>query len=140
MRFWIDTEFNEFGGELISLALIGEDHSEFYEVLDCPNPGNWVAANVMPILGKAPIEKTVFKVRLMNFMLRYQHMHIIADWPDDIRYFCEALIVGPGMALNTPNITFELARWIESQSQLPHNAMSDAKANKIAYLEKENAA
>lgn len=137
MRFWIDTEFNEFGGELISLALIGEDGSEFYEVLECPQPGAWVAQHVMPILGQEPIPKTVFKVRLMNFMACYDHLHIIADWPDDIRYFCEALIVGPGQAINTPAITFELARWIESISEIPHNAKADAKANMLAYLEQE---
>lgn len=43
MRFFIDCEFNEFRGELISMALVAEDGREFYEVLPCPNPGAWVA-------------------------------------------------------------------------------------------------
>jgi hypothetical protein len=43
MRYFIDAEFNGFGGQLISLALVPEDRDAvpFYEALPCtePEPG-----------------------------------------------------------------------------------------------------
>ncbi len=33
MRYYIDTEFNGTGGQLLSLALVREDGLSFYEVL-----------------------------------------------------------------------------------------------------------
>ena len=39
MRYFLDCEFDGFGGPLISLALVPEDGSEeFYAVLDTPRP------------------------------------------------------------------------------------------------------
>ncbi len=37
MNIWIDCEFNEFGGDLISMALVADDGQEFYEVLELEN-------------------------------------------------------------------------------------------------------
>ena len=55
MILFIDCEFNEFKGELISMALVSEDGKEFYEVLPCKNPGDWVKENVLPILNKSSV-------------------------------------------------------------------------------------
>ncbi len=52
MHIFIDGEWNSYGGELISLALVAEDGRSFYEVLGCDNPDPWIAENVMPKLGK----------------------------------------------------------------------------------------
>lgn len=52
MRLFIDGEWNSFGGDLISLALVAEDGREWYEVLDCVDPHPWVAENVIPKLGR----------------------------------------------------------------------------------------
>ena len=40
MRYFLDAEFNGFGGELISIALVPEDLSltPFYEAIDCAEP------------------------------------------------------------------------------------------------------
>ncbi len=58
MRYFIDTEFTDFtDSRLISLALVGEDGSEFYgEVSDFEQPrcNNFVRAVVLPQLGKFP--------------------------------------------------------------------------------------
>jgi len=140
MRIWIDTEFNEFRGELISLALVAEDGREFYEVLPCKKPGNWVAANVMPILGKPPIAPQQLALYLQNWLSWFDTVHIVADWPEDIEHFCRALIVGPGLRINTPPLTMEVRRDLDGISQLPHNALADAKANRLAHLEMEAAA
>jgi len=135
MKLFIDTEFNEFGGDLISLALVDENGREFYEVVDCPSPGVWVAQNVIPVLGKYPIRKKELSHRLDAFLAAYETIHVIADWPDDIRFFCDVLIVGPGMRINTPPLTMEILRDIGSQqSAIPHNALADAHAIRLAYL------
>ena len=129
MKIYIDTEFNEFKGELISMALVAEDGNEFYEVLYCANPGNWVSKHVMPFLEKEPIELDVFQTKLQQFLFQYHSIHLIADWPEDIKHFCDALITGPGMCLNYPLINMEMRRDLSSEdSKVPHNALHDARA------------
>src|SRR5574343_1488800 len=54
VRMWIDTEFNEYRGELISLALVSEDGREWYGVRFCDAPGWWVREHVMPHLNQEP--------------------------------------------------------------------------------------
>ena len=129
MRIYIDTEFNDFRGDLISMALVAEDGTEFYEVLECANPSSWVAQHVMTCLLKEPIPINIFQHRLYMFLHRYNYIHLIADWPDDIHHFCEALITGPGECLNFPTIVMEMRRDLSSDnSAVPHNALHDARA------------
>lgn len=132
-RVVIDTEFNGFGGELISMALVdvdSPDRAPFYEVLECSFPVvPWVEEHVIPVLNKNPVSKDVFTERLYLFLSRYKGIHIIADWPEDIKYFCESLLLGPGQCMPTPpEMTFEINRHIEAKSSLPHNALADAYA------------
>lgn len=139
-RLFIDTEFNGFCGELISLALVSETGQEFYEVLECRNPVTWVAAHVIPFLEKPPVTRSEFQARLQHFLYGFigQDIQIIADWPDDIKYFCESLITGPGVAINHPPLTFVLDRTLSSEgSKVPHNALWDARAIAEAYLTKQ---
>lgn len=135
MNLWIDTEFNDFEGELISMALVDEDGECWYASLGCENPSKWVAENVMPIISIRNISKREFQTSLAKFLHRYSSIHIIADWPEDIAHFCRILITGPGMCLNTPALTFEIAS-IDSVSECPHNALEDAKANRKSYKPK----
>lgn len=142
MKLWIDCEFNEFGGDLISMALVAEDKQEFYEVLNLENDwkyGSWVFANVVPYLNKDPITKQLFQQKLWQFINQWEEVHIIADWPDDIRYFCAALITGPGMAINTPlKMTMQIDRELTTESSaILHNALEDAKAIKHSWLKRE---
>lgn len=132
MRLWIDCEFNSFQGQLISLALVADNGDEFYEVLWCGDPHPWVAEHVMPILGQMPISKERFQQKLQTFLNQYVDIHVIADWPEDIKHFCESLITGPGYRLNTPPLTMEVVR-IDSGSELPHNALWDARAFRDEY-------
>ena len=129
MKIFIDCEYNDFRGDLISMALVSEDGQEWYEVLECTNPSPWVAANVMPHLGKPSIAPAQFAKSLQSFLMGFQAVHIVADWPEDIAHFCRALIVGPGCRLNTPPLTLEVVRLAEPlKSETPHNALSDARA------------
>ena len=138
MNYFLDTEFNEFGGDLISLALVREDNCAFlYVATDCKNPGAWVAANVLPIID-APgadavlIHPTSFGRFIEDFLDGDEYPNIVADWPDDIRYFCQALITGPGEMINIPRVAFEVRRVDAYPTTLAgavqHNALWDARA------------
>jgi len=128
MRLFIDCEFNGFCGELISMALIDDSGAEWYGVLPCEKPVDWVAKNVMPVLGKAPGSKGDFQKSLFAFLGRYQTVHVVADWPEDIAHFCNALIVGPGQRMNTPPLSMEVRQDLNVVSVVPHNALEDARA------------
>ena len=142
MKFYIDCEFNGFGGKLMSMAIVPADpnFSEFYceiEMNDQLHP--WVRENVVPHMFKPRVPYSQFQVQLSNFLwsLRYNDVHIVADWPDDIRYFCEALITGPGERINMgANITFELDLNINYTSLVPHNALHDARAIRDGFAQK----
>ena len=137
MKLWIDTEFNEFRGDLISMALVDEDGRDWYEVTFCEKPGPWVAQHVMPILGQRPIPKQDMQASLSMFLSRYKAVHVIADWPEDIEHFLRLLIVGPGMRLDTPLLTMEVRRDLDNTSEtsaVPHNALEDARALRRSHL------
>lgn len=144
MNIWIDCEFNEFGGDLISMALVAADGQEFYEVLDLENDekyGSWVFANVVPYLNKEPIDKQVFQDKLWRFINQWEPegVHIIADWPDDIKYFCVSLITAPGMCIGTPlKLTMQIDRELSTESSaILHNALEDARAIKRSWRKRE---
>lgn len=135
MNIFIDGEWNSYGGELISLALVTEDGRSFYEVVGCDNPDPWVAENVMPKLGKPSITLQELQKQLELFLRQFEFdsVHIIADWPEDIMWFCKVLITGPGTRLDTPPLTMEVLR-IDTISLYPHNALADATALRDWYV------
>lgn len=129
MNIYIDTEFNDFGGELISLAMVDENGRDFYAVLNCERPTPWVAENVVPALGQRFASLRMLQTRMEAWLAEYDSVHIVADWPEDIAHFCRALITGPGMRLDTPPLTMEVRRDLSSEaSAIPHNALEDARA------------
>lgn len=142
MILWIDTEFTNFKGQLMSMAIIDENDNYFYEVVEYDNPSDWVKQHVEPILLKEPISLEQFQHRLWNYLKKYDTIHMVADWPDDIKYFCEALHTNPGEMMGTPStITMEICRRLpEHQSALPHNALEDVIAIKEAWLRKQASA
>ena len=141
MRLFLDTEFNGFGGRLISMALVPEKETdfEFYKELHITDQLHpWVRDNVVPHLILPSISYSEFQGALANYLWNVGDCTIIADWPDDIKYFCEALITGPGMMIKLMhNIKFELDFGIEYESLVPHNALHDARAIRNFYMERE---
>lgn len=136
MKFWIDCEWNSFNGSLISMALVGEDGREWYEVTHCTNPHPWVRENVIPNLGQSAISLPKMRDSLGEFLSRYDSIHLIADWPEDIARFCLLLISGPGTCIRFPRLSMEIAS-LDIHSAVPHNALHDARAIKYAYLERK---
>jgi hypothetical protein len=132
MRIFIDCEYNGFGGELISMALVAENGKEFYEVTwpgdyTSRKASDWVEKNVVPKLEKERITQSHFLLKLYQFLGQFDSIHVIADWPEDIHHFCMALLTGPGMRMDTPPLTMEVVR-IDTVSKNPHNALADARA------------
>ena len=142
MKIWIDTEFTTFKGSLISLGMVDENDNTFYEVIEFPEAEchEWVKKNVLPILGTEPVSKEMFEYRFYKYISKYDTLHVIADWPDDIKYFCEILHTRPGECLNIPSrTTFEIARRMDCHSNQPHHALSDAIGIKQAWMKKYGA-
>jgi hypothetical protein len=141
MRLFLDTEFNGFQGKLISMALVPEDTSapEFYKELEIKDQLHpWVRDNVVPHLFLPPCSFSEFQNALGNYLWKIGECTIIADWPDDIRHFCESLITGPGMMMKfVNNIKFELDFGIDYISLVPHNALHDARAIREFYMGRE---
>lgn len=137
MKLFLDCEFNGFGDELISMALVDENERYFYEVLPCDSPIPWVAEHVIPILNQPALFLQQFQSQLRNFLFHYDSVHIIADWPEDLSLFLKSLIVGFGSSMTTPPMTLELynkQHELNIPSAQPHNALQDALALKRTLI------
>ena len=135
MKLWLDTEFNGWEGELISMGITSEDGKEFYEVLECSNPVAWVKENVVPLLLKDSISRGLFTKKLEQYLSQWDRVEVIADWPRDLELFYSSLLVGNGWMINVPKqFSTKLVRGLDTHSLLPHNAIEDARALKAVYL------
>jgi hypothetical protein len=140
VRYFLDTEFNGFGGALLSLALVPEDGEEFYVTLDCTDPiVPWVARNVVPYLDHVPVglvSPRFSRVEAANALSGYLAAdpapELVADWPEDLTQFCSLLMTGPGTMVPVPPLTFRLIPLpgfsTAENSAVPHNALHDARA------------
>lgn len=139
MRYYLDTEFNGMGGELISLALVPEIMKDagLYLVSGCAEPEPWIAANIMPILysgvpDAVDISDGEYGLFIAQYLSGDPDPVIVTDWPDDIKYFCEAVITGPGEMISVPGLKFEMHR-VDAypttlEGAVQHNAWWDAMA------------
>ena len=135
MKLWLDTEFNGWEGELVSMGITSQDGKEYYEVLECSNPVAWVKENVVPLLLKDSISRGLFTKKLEQYLSQWDRVEVIADWPRDLELFYSALLVGNGWMISVPKqFSTKLVRGLDTQSLLPHNAIEDARALKAAYL------
>lgn len=123
--YTLDCEFNGLGGQLLSMAVYSPKKS-IYLVSGLLRPpwapevtllDPWVLENVAPFTFQTPPSvQTIFfdsPTDLSGHLERFfagTHPAISTDWPDDIKYFCEALITGPGTMIDIPGITFEVHR------------------------------
>lgn len=150
MIFYIDTEFNGFGGDLLTLALVSEDLSvpplylarnDLQMLIIEP----WVKENVLPIIDLIGSSPTYTQISYFGrYILQYlQHnapdgeITIVADWPDDLRYLMMTLITGPGMMVNIKQLDMCLRRckpWpTKLLGQTQHNALCDARALRALF-------
>ncbi|HEU0283665.1 MAG TPA: hypothetical protein VFR52_00810 [Sphingomicrobium sp.] len=146
MRYFLDTEFNGFGGALLSVALVPEDGEEFYATLaPAGDPLPWVERNVLPFLDHVPaalqsprLSRRDAAVELSHYLSVDPEPVIVADWPEDIAQFCTLLMTGPGEMVPVPRLTFQLVPLggfsTAANSAVPHNALHDARALKEHVL------
>lgn len=143
MRYFLDAEFNGFGGQLISLALVPEDQeaSSFYEALQYHAPEAWVADHVLPVLQTRPISRPEMIEKLAAYLGRDSEPVVIADWPEDIAQLTLLMVTGPGWRMPLPRLRFELLDlpFFDSVtlSDVPHNACHDAMALRAYVLAEE---
>lgn len=144
---FLDCEFNGFGGKLLSMGIVDNNDRIFYEILHHDNIqyDPWVRDNVLPILNvdnhaiyREPVPYKMFKQRLQEYLSFYfEGFNLVVDWPDDLRYFCESIILEPGIMMNIPKFTSLMTREIGTSGAKPqHNALSDAIAIRNNYNRK----
>lgn len=144
MRYFLDAEFNGFGGELISLALVPEGAGlpSFYEATECAEPTAWVAEHVLPVLRTEVVTPRELADRFAEYLLDDEDPLLVADWPEDIAHAARLLITGPGQMKPIRSIRFQLVDPAivgagddgRTLNETPHNALSDATALRIAVL------
>lgn len=147
MRYFLDTEFNGFGGALISVALVPEDgDQELYVSLPLPEAIEpWVEQHVIPYLRLVPegIDHELDRVEAADMVAAYlagdPDPVIIADWPEDLAHFCALLVTGPGQMTGVDfGLRLELINAAgfsaAANSRVPHNALHDARALRDFYM------
>ena len=140
MRYFLDTEFDGFGGTLLSLALVPEDGGdEYYVTIDVEASDAWVTRNVVPYLDTVPealrgprLSRADAAADLAYFLSADDAPHILADWPEDIAQFAMLLLVGPGRMVEVPGLRMDYLKYpgwsASANSAVPHNALHDARA------------
>ena len=140
MRYFLDTEYDGFGGTLQSLALVPEDGGEeFYVVLAGEASDPWVQRHVVPFLDMVPeglkgprLSRRAAAEALAAWIQLDEAVEIIADWPEDLAQLSMLLITGPGQMVAVPQLTLRLVPLhgfsTAANSVVPHNALHDARA------------
>ena len=140
MRYFLDTEYNGWGGALLSLALVPDEGEELYLTLDWSGPlEEWVERNVVPYLDT--VSQSLISPRMnradaaravAHYLAGDPNPLIIADWPEDIAQLSMLLVTGPGIMAELPALTFRFQPLsgfsTAANSNVPHNALHDARA------------
>jgi hypothetical protein len=140
LRYFLDTEYNGWGGALLSLALVPEEGEELYLTLDWDGKlEEWVERNVIPYLDTVSpslISPRMSRADAAGIVAHYlagdPDPLIVADWPEDIAQLNMLLVTGPGIMAEVPGLTFQFMLLsgfsTAANSKVPHNALHDARA------------
>jgi hypothetical protein len=156
-RFFFDTEFNGFGGDLISAAITRQDGKTIYFIDDeklndlimSKTLDPWVEANVLPILYAVPPQTILYHMPTSEWGAAISDIiyddgampTIYADWMSDIADLMNLFITGPGTGVPMGNETHLVClRHLDVYpTTLPgavqHNAAWDALALRHWYME-----
>lgn len=150
MKYYMDCEFDGLGGELMSMAIVSETGHSMYVVMRYKCTDQWVTENVHPVMYECPLNEVSgplllgaqpaqLTTALNNYFAHDDNAHVIADWPDDIKYLCEALITGPGTMIDVPGMKFSVKRVDAYPTTLKgavqHNAWWDAMALRHLFVQ-----
>jgi len=141
MRYFLDTEYDGFGGALLSIALVPEDGGEeFYAVIAHDGVSDpWVERNVVPFLDMVPeslksprMAREEVAEALAQWLAHDEAPDIIADWPEDLAQLSMLLVTGPGRMVAMHGLTLRFVPLhgfsTAANSTVPHNALHDARA------------
>jgi hypothetical protein len=140
LRYFLDTEYNGWGGALLSLALVPDDGEELYLTLDWDGVlEEWVRRNVVPYLDMVPpqlvsprLSRSDAARALAHYLAGDNEPLIVADWPEDVALFNALIVTGPGIMAEVSEITFRVVQLpgfsTAANSKVPHNALHDARA------------
>lgn len=140
LRYFLDTEYNGWGGALLSLALVPDDGEELYLTLDWEGElEEWVERNVIPYLDTVSSSVTSPRMSRADAARTVAHYLagdpdplIVADWPEDIAQLSMLLVTGPGIMAEVPSLRFQFMALsgfsTAANSKVPHNALHDARA------------
>lgn len=140
LRYFLDTEYNGWGGALLSLALVPDDGEELYLTLDWNGALEpWVEQHVLPYLDKVPDSHVSPRLgrgdaarMVAHYLAGDPEPLIVADWPEDIAQLSALLVTGPGIMAEVPKLTFQFLPLsgfsTAANSKVPHNALHDARA------------
>ncbi len=142
-HLYVDTEFNGFAGELISLGIFEPlSLSTFYSLVKVPeNPHPWVLEHVLSKTeGEEVLGEELTRKSLWDFTKSFDNVVFVADWPEDLGHVA-MLMCGPDGF--RPSIQFEMKLIKSRHQQLtnPHHALADARdlgtwahANKFLWI------
>jgi hypothetical protein len=140
MRYFLDTEYNGWGGALLSLALVPDEGEELYLTLDWTGTLEpWVERNVLPYLDTVPDSLTSRRMSrgdaartIAHYLAGDTDPLIVADWPEDIAQMNMLLVTGPGIMAEVPGLSCQFIPLsgfsTAANSKVPHNALHDARA------------
>jgi hypothetical protein len=140
VRYFLDTEYNGWGGALLSLALVPDDGEELYLTLDSSAPLEpWVERHVVPYLDMVPeplksprLNRADAARAISHYLAGDPDPLIVADWPEDIAQFNMLLLTGPGAMVEVPPLRFQFVELsgfsTAANSKVPHNALHDARS------------
>lgn len=140
LRYFLDTEYNSWGGALLSLALVPEHGEELYLTLDWEGTlEEWVERNVVPYLDMVPANLVSPRMNRADAARAIAHYLagdpdplVVADWPEDIAQLSMLLVTGPGVMAEVPHLRFQFVALTgfstAANSKVPHNALHDARA------------
>jgi len=140
LRYFLDTEYNGWGGALLSLALVPDHGEELYLTLDWQGPLEaWVERNVVPYLDAVPesfvsprMNRADAARTIAHYLAGDPDPLIVADWPEDIALFNALLVTGPGVMAEVPALKCQFVALAgfstAANSNVPHNALHDARS------------
>jgi hypothetical protein len=143
MRYFVDAEFNGFGGELISLAAVPETGTRphFYEAVGCQKPSLWVRINIIPVLQVSPRSWGEVAHLFATYLDADPAPVIVSDCPEALAHAAMLLVDRGGQRLMRARVRFELLPETDfsaqAHSETPFNAYRDAIALRDWVLAEE---
>lgn len=146
MRYFVDAEFNGFGGELISLAAVPElsGPAPFYQAIGCQRPALWVRTHIIPVLQIAPRSRAEVAHLFSTYLENDPKPLLVSDCPESLAHATLLLSDPRGQRLVRSRVQFELLPASDfsasAHSETPDNAYRDAIALRDWVLAQEAAA